>query len=111
MSGNLPRINPIVMGSGYMMDRLFKRGFRAPVYKKIDMKDKVAIVTGANSGIGRVTAFELAKKGAIVILACRNLKLGEEALEDLKSKSGSEKLVGNFFIATTHKLSYHYSTG
>jgi NAD(P)-dependent dehydrogenase (short-subunit alcohol dehydrogenase family) len=40
---------------------------------------KVAIVTGANSGIGFQAALALAKKDVEVILACRDLKKGEEA--------------------------------
>ncbi len=40
---------------------------------------KVAIVTGANSGIGYETALGLAKKDVEVILACRNLQKAEEA--------------------------------
>jgi NAD(P)-dependent dehydrogenase (short-subunit alcohol dehydrogenase family) len=40
---------------------------------------RVAIVTGANSGIGFQTALALAKKDIEVILACRNLQKGEEA--------------------------------
>jgi len=36
------------------------------------MKDKNIIVTGANCGIGYETALELAKRGARVIIACRD---------------------------------------
>jgi len=40
---------------------------------------KLAIVTGANSGIGYHTALELARAGATVIMACRNPRKAEEA--------------------------------
>jgi NAD(P)-dependent dehydrogenase (short-subunit alcohol dehydrogenase family) len=44
-----------------------------------DHSGRTAIVTGANSGIGLVTARELARAGARVIMACRDVPKGAEA--------------------------------
>lgn len=44
-----------------------------------DLTGKVAVVTGASSGIGLVTARELAARGAYVVLACRDVGKGEAA--------------------------------
>ncbi|MFJ3302174.1 oxidoreductase [Streptomyces sp. NPDC086549] len=46
-----------------------------------DQSGRVAVVTGANSGLGYVTARELARKGARVVLACRNEARGREAVD------------------------------
>ncbi len=48
-----------------------------------DLAGRVAVVTGANSGIGLETARELARKGARTILACRSAERGQRALGDL----------------------------
>ncbi len=47
---------------------------------------KVAIVTGANSGMGLATTAALCDAGAKVIMLCRNEERGREALEKLKEK-------------------------
>ncbi len=50
-----------------------------PGAKLPDLTGKVAIVTGANSGIGYYTALELARAGAETVLACRSAEKGEAA--------------------------------
>jgi NAD(P)-dependent dehydrogenase (short-subunit alcohol dehydrogenase family) len=59
------------MGDGWEPDRI------------PDQTGRVAIVTGANSGLGLVAARELARKGALVVLACRNMDKGRAALTEV----------------------------
>ncbi|KAK3820020.1 MAG: hypothetical protein J3Q66DRAFT_281118 [Benniella sp.] len=51
-----------------------------------DLTGKVAIVTGANSGLGYATTVALAAKGAHVFLACRAMGKALEAIEKAKAE-------------------------
>ena len=51
---------------------------------KQDLIGRVALVTGANTGIGRVTAVELARRGAHVFLACRSLEKTQPVLDEIR---------------------------
>ena len=52
-----------------------------------DMSGKVAVVTGANSGIGYETARALAHKGADVVMACRNLQKADAAADQIRREN------------------------
>eukprot|EP00842_Homolaphlyctis_polyrhiza_P005912 jgi/Hompol1/6321/HPOL_001080-RA len=54
--------------------------------------DKVAIVTGASTGLGKVTAKELARKGAHVFLVGRSPEKTAKAIEEIKKETGSTKV-------------------
>ena len=60
---------------------------------KVRLDGKVVIVTGANTGVGLCTVIDLARRGATVVMACRNMSKGEKALEHAKKESGSKDIV------------------
>jgi retinol dehydrogenase 12 len=57
-----------------------------------ELANKTFIVTGANTGIGKVTAKELARQGAHVILACRNQAKTEDVIAEIKRDTGNDKV-------------------
>ncbi len=57
-----------------------------------NLTGKTVIITGANSGIGKAAAIQLARIGANVVMACRSLERGQAALAEVKSTSGSENV-------------------
>jgi NAD(P)-dependent dehydrogenase (short-subunit alcohol dehydrogenase family) len=58
----------------------------------LQLKDKIAIVTGASKGIGRAIARELAAQGCDVILVARTQALLDEAVSQIKQESGRAAL-------------------
>jgi NAD(P)-dependent dehydrogenase (short-subunit alcohol dehydrogenase family) len=53
-----------------------------------DLAGRHFVVTGANTGIGRVTATELAKRGAHVLLACRSEEKTKPVIEEIVNAGG-----------------------
>lgn len=58
----------------------------------INMQGKVCLITGSTSGIGKVTARELAAMGATVVMVCRNRTKGEAVLAEIKAASGNKQI-------------------
>lgn len=57
----------------------------------MSLAEKVALVTGANTGIGRATALELAKQRYHVFLACRSVEKGNEAVAHVREATKSDR--------------------
>jgi NAD(P)-dependent dehydrogenase (short-subunit alcohol dehydrogenase family) len=57
-----------------------------------DLQGRVALVTGANTGIGRVTARELARRGAHVIIACRSASRAQPVVDEIRALPGAGKV-------------------
>ena len=53
---------------------------------------RVALITGANTGIGLVTARELAARGAHVFIACRSPEKGQAAVDEIRKTTGNAQV-------------------
>lgn len=58
-----------------------------------DLDGTTFLITGANTGIGRVTANELASRGAEMILACRSQAKTQPVVDEITSKGGKARFV------------------
>ena len=74
--------------SGAIRDRRSERPTLDPVPDGVRIDGKVCLVTGANSGLGKAVAVDLAKRGGRVLMACRGGH--PEAGEEVRRLSGSE---------------------
>uniref|UniRef100_A0A4W5JS56 Dehydrogenase/reductase (SDR family) member 12 n=1 Tax=Hucho hucho TaxID=62062 RepID=A0A4W5JS56_9TELE len=58
----------------------------------VNLGGRSFVITGANSGIGKATAHEIAKRGGIVHLVCRNKERADEAKEEIVEHSKNQNV-------------------
>ena len=72
---------------------LIRRYFSGGVCRNNNRLDgKVVVITGANTGIGKETAADLARRGAKVYMVCRSMERSRPALDEVKRVSGSSNV-------------------
>ncbi|XP_014089678.2 retinol dehydrogenase 12 [Bactrocera oleae] len=70
---------------------LLRKCIQGPRYRKANRIDgKVVIVTGCNTGIGKATALELARRGARIYMACRDAVRCEAARLEIIERTGNQ---------------------
>ncbi|XP_037714196.1 retinol dehydrogenase 13-like [Drosophila subpulchrella] len=79
----------IIAGAVYFL-RKYMQGCQFT--KKTDETGKVFIVTGANTGIGKETVLEIAKRGGTVYMACRDMNRCEKARQDIVRESNNTNI-------------------
>jgi len=57
-----------------------------------DLDDRVAVITGANTGLGKATAAALAGRGATVVLACRSAAKTVPVIDELVAATGNDRI-------------------
>lgn len=60
------------------------------------LNGKTVIVTGASAGIGKETALEMARRGARVIMACRNLEKSQPIADSIIAETGNDRVLVRF---------------
>ena len=72
----------------------------------MELKGKIAIVTGANTGLGFETALDLYQKGAKVYVGCRYEEKGIDAIKRMKiiSNTGGELILGFFDLGSIQSV-------
>jgi retinol dehydrogenase 12 len=68
---------------------------------------KVVLITGANTGIGKETARQLAQLGATVIMACRSVARAQEAIQDIVRLEHDEEQARTASGVTRQKQHHH----
>jgi len=58
----------------------------------MNSSEKIVLITGATSGIGKVTALELAKRGMHLVLPVRNMDKGKKTAEEIKSLTSNNNI-------------------
>jgi len=70
---------------------LFRMWMQGPkCNSKVSLEGKVVVITGANTGIGKICALDMAKRGGKIILLCRSQERGEAAAEEIRKETKAE---------------------
>ncbi|XP_047013031.1 retinol dehydrogenase 12, like isoform X3 [Ictalurus punctatus] len=69
------------------------RNYFTPWSSDVRLDGKTVVITGANTGIGKETAIDLAKRGMRVIIACRDMEKADEATKEIAEVSGNQNVV------------------
>src|SRR5689334_10271365 len=79
------------VGAGLALLKAYTNGPKCKHF--VNLTDKIVVITGANTGIGKETAIALSKMGATIVMACRDKSRGEAAVEEVIKATGNAKVL------------------
>ncbi|XP_056107904.1 dehydrogenase/reductase SDR family member 12 [Rhinichthys klamathensis goyatoka] len=78
---------------------------------EVSVSGRSFIITGANSGIGKATAYEIAKRGGTVHLLCRNKDRAEEARKEIVEQSKNENVHVHLVDMSSPRKVWEFANG
>jgi len=80
---------------------LFRMWMQGPkCTSKVTLEGKVIVITGANTGIGKICALDMAKRGGKVVMLCRSTERGEAAAEEIRKETKNDVIVHKCDLAS-----------
>ncbi len=95
---SLPELIVFIVIMGTLSRILGKKKKGTKVEAKTRLDGRTAVVTGANGGIGAEAARELARRGARVAMACRDVKRANLVAEQIREETGASIAVSHIFF-------------
>lgn len=88
----------LVVAALLLLIRWFMQGPRCSSQARLE--GKVVVITGSNTGIGRFTALDMSRRGAKVVMLCRNIEAAEAAAEAIRKETEGEVVVHKLDLAS-----------
>ncbi|GAB0093135.1 Trafficking protein particle complex subunit 2 [Sergentomyia squamirostris] len=84
---------PVGVGASLYLVRKWREYKFGWVRNNSSLKDKIFVVTGANTGLGYETTRALVMRHATVIMACRNMEKAQEAVNSIRKETGNGQMI------------------
>merc|ERR1712142_210738 len=80
---------------------LLKRWMQGPprVAADVKLQGKTVVITGANTGIGKVTAMDMSRRGAKVVILCRDMEKAEAAAAEVRDATKGDVICHRLDLA------------
>jgi len=83
--------------------RVWMQGGQCKSTARLD--GKTVVITGCNTGIGKITAMDLSRRGAKIVMLCRSLERAEAAANDIRKATEGEVVVHKMDLASIESIS------